>query len=105
MADVEMTIDQQGELTLTDREWYIVKFEDGTTTMNYLYQLLRVEEDDYVVNSFLSVRSGKIGTSQKKRLFKKYPNEEIVSKGHVKKPEMQRGGKMLVKGVLEYDVK
>ena len=101
--EVEEPQNQQAALTLTAREWYVVQFEDGTTTMNYLCQLLRIEEENYVVNSFISIRSSK------KKLFKKYPAEEIVNQGQflvqVEKPEMQPGGKVLVKNVLNYEVK
>ena len=97
-------------LELVIGEWYVVKFEDNTTTMNYLCQLIRVEGDDYVVQSFLSVSGKRPKKVSAKLLFTKYRGpKEIVSQEQflvqVEKPEMLTGGKVQLKNALGLSVK
>ena len=84
-----------------------MRFEDGAIAMSFVCQVIRVEEEDIVVNSYVSVRNGK--NASHKKVFKKYPEEEAVRKeqilAQIEKPEMMPGRKFLFKHDLNYDVK
>ena len=79
----------QAPLLLTERAWYVVKFDNGNFTKDYVCQLLREEEangvQENVVNSYMgymSVRTQGLA-ARERRLFKKCPVEKLFTNANL----------------------
>ena len=93
-----------------DRGWYVVEFKDGKYKKNYMCQLIGGADDDVVqVNSYLKVTQGKTKSNQIGKLFRKYPEEEVVSRLQFLKmlptPEFKTLGRILFDDPVGFNVK
>ena len=89
------------DLSIVDRGWYVVQFEDtaGKVKMNYVCQNVGEDGEDVVINSYLKVTSSKNSCRQEGRLFKKYPDEERALRSQflaqLPTPEYKASGRVL----------
>lgn len=77
--------------------------------MNYVAQLLDINDGDYEVNCYVSVVSSKNFITREKRLFKKYPQTESVELEQfvvaIPAPEFLPSDKIMFNHVVDHDVK
>ena len=99
------------DLSIVDRGWYVVQFEDtaGKVKMNYVCQNVGEDGEDVVINSYLKVTSSKNSCRQEGRLFKKYPDEERALRSQflaqLPTPEYKASGRVLFDDCVGFSVK